>query len=239
MRGDLLLSRKAALRWVFVLEARAAWLGERGIPYVFGVVPSKWAVMAEHLPRGVVVAPRRPIAQLQRWIGEHESFAELVYPLDELRAEPPARPPFFHHERRWNAHGAFVGYRCLLERVPPAVGLRRVQDVDAPRTARLASDNEVDGEGRMVVTQCDAAPPATCIVFGDRSAHRMLPYLAESCNRLLMVHLPTLDHELVEAEHPDLVISLAEETDLIDLPADVEAPRAWELAERKLSAGGD
>ena len=76
-----------------------------------------------------------------------------------------------------------------------------------------------------------------CIFFGDWSAYRMLTFLSESFRQMTFVHLRTLDHELVETERPDVVISLADETGLIDLPADVEAPRARELAERKLSAG--
>ena len=111
MRGDVMLARKAALRWLFVLESRVAWLGDRSIPYVFGVAPCKSAALAEHLPLGVVLSPRRPVVQLLHRIAEDESFAEIVYPLEELRAEPGARPIFSTHDSRWNANGAFVGYR--------------------------------------------------------------------------------------------------------------------------------
>ena len=107
MRGDVMLARKAALRWVFVLESRTAWLDDRGIPYVFGVAPCKTAVLAEHLPHGVVVSPRRPIGQLLRRIAEDDSFAEVVYPLDELRAEAAQRTVFSSHDSRWDANGAF------------------------------------------------------------------------------------------------------------------------------------
>ena len=96
MRGDLMLARKAALRWLFVLESRTAWLGDRGIPYVFGVAPCKSVVLAEHLPRGVVVSPRRPIVQLLHRIAEDESPAEIVYPLEELIAESPDRADVLH-----------------------------------------------------------------------------------------------------------------------------------------------
>ena len=91
----------------------------------------------------------------------------------------------------------------------------------------------------MLVTECKAAPPTTCLVFGDRSSYRMLPYLSESFGRLVFAHLHTLDHALVEAERPDVVIGLADETALIDIPADVEAPGAAELAAHKLAAGAE
>jgi hypothetical protein len=264
MRGDLMLARKAALRWVFVLESRIAWLGERGIAYVFGVAPCKAAVLADNLPLGVVLSPRRPIVQLLHRITEDESFAEVVYPLNELVAESPARTTFSTHDSRWNANGAFVGYRALMDAIPPALDVRRLEREDIgfdlrpahgdlgqsekrtaligrphPRTASLVSDNRVEGEGRMLVTQCDEAPPASCLFFGDWSAYRMLTYLSESFRRMVFAHLHTLDHELVEAERPDVVISLVDEAALIDLPADVEAPRAGEQAARKLSAGAE
>ena len=266
MRGDLMLSRKAALRWLFVLESRIAWLGERGIPYVFGVAPCKTAVLAEHLPLGVVLFPRRPVNQLQHRIAEDESFAEVVYPVDELRAESAARPTFSAHDSRWNSNGAFVGYRRLLASIPPSIDVRRLargdigfgqrpahgdlgHKLDAaqkrpalvgaphPRAARLVSDNRVEGEGRMLVTHCEPAPPATCLFFGDWAAYRLLTYMSESFRRMVFVHLHALDHELVEVERPDVVVGLADEAGLIDVPADMEAPRARELAARKLSAG--
>jgi hypothetical protein len=261
MRGDLLLARKAALRWLFVLECRVAWLGDRGIPYVFGVAPCKTAVLAEELPRGVVVFPRRPVGQLRHRIAEDESFAEVVYPLEDLRAEPAERPTFSTHDSRWNANGAFVGYRCLLDAIPRAVRVHRLARGDIafdqrpehgdlgsagrrlavtgpphPRTARLVSDNGVEGEGRILVTACERAPATTCLYFGDWSAYRTLAYMAESFGRMVFVHLHTLDHQLVEQEQPEVVIGLADETRLIDVPADVEAPRAAELAARKTAA---
>jgi hypothetical protein len=266
MRGDLILARKAALRWIFVLESRTAWLGDRDIPYVFSVAACKSVVLAQHLPHGVVVSPRRPVVQLLHRIAEDESFAEVVYLLDGLRAEAAQRPVFSPHDSRWNANGAFVGYRRLLDGIPESLEVRRLDRddidfdmrpaqgdlghrLDPPRlrdaligrphqpAARLVSDNRVEGEGRILVTQCEAAPPATCLFCGDWSAYRMLTYLSESFGRMVFAHLPTLDHELVETEQPDVVISLADESGLLDVPADVGAPRARELAAAKLASG--
>ena len=91
----------------------------------------------------------------------------------------------------------------------------------------------------MLVTTCEAAPATSCLVFGDRSSYRMLPYLSESFGRLVFAHLHTLDQALVEEEQPDVVIGLADETALIDLPADIEAPGAADMAARKLAAGAE
>lgn len=243
MRGDLILSPKAAQRWANLLEARTAWLGEHGIPYVFAVAPAKHVVLPDYLPAGVAVGPRRPIVQIVFWLEKNESPVAVVYPLEELQAETE-RDTFDAHHSCWNANGAFIGYERVLGALPAELPVRRLAR-DAvgsdwrPRGADLVSDNRVGGAGRMLVTQCEAAPPTTCLVFGDRSSYRMLPYLSESFGRLVFAHLHSFDHALVAAERPDLVIGLADETALIDLPADVEAPGAAELAAHKLADGAE
>lgn len=268
MRGDLILSPKAAQRWQFVLESRHAWLGDRGIEYVFAVAPSEYAVLPEKLPDSVAVAPRRPVNQILHWLVSTESFASVVYPLEELREDAKHRMVWTSHDSRWNAHGAFIGYLSLMAAIPPSVAVRPLQAEDVayawreapsdlsyridpsdkyntlvgkpnPRSARLVWDNRIEGRGRMVITQCDPAPATTCVLFGDWSSYRLLTYLSESFSRMVFVHLDTLDHELVEAEQPDVVITLADESALIDVPADVEAPTAREVAVRKLSQGHD
>jgi alginate O-acetyltransferase complex protein AlgJ len=268
MRGDVILSPKAAQRWAYLLEARTAWLAERGIPYVFAVAPSKYVVLPEQLPEGVAVMPRRPVVQIVFWLEKTESEAEVVYPLEELQAETAERPTFSTHDSRWNANGAFVAYHRVLDALPRDVPVRRLARelvrfewhtadgdlgdrlqppakrdalIGRPNrpAARLVSDNRVEGAGRIVVTHCDSARATSCIVFGDRAAYRMLPFLSESFGRMVFVHLHTLDHVLVEAEQPDVVIGLADESSLIDLPGDVEALGATEMAAQKLSAGGE
>jgi hypothetical protein len=251
MRGDVILSPKAAQRWSYLLEARAAWLGARGIPYVFAVAPSKYAVLPGHLPEGVAVVPRRPVVQIVFWLDKNESPVELVYPLEELQAESQW-PTFSPHDSRWNAHGAFIAYERVLDALPAEMPVRRLAresvafqwrtadgDLGAqrlalvgmpdPQAAHLVSDNHVEGPGRMLVTKCESAPATNCLLFGDRASYRMLPFLSESFGRTVFVHLHTLDHALVEAEQPDVVIGLTDESALIDLPADVEGPRAAEL----------
>lgn len=266
MRGDLILSVKAVRRWVFVLESRLAWLRSRGCAYVFAVAPSEYALLPEKLPDGVALAMRRPVTQLRHWLVQAASPAQVVYPLEELQVEAEERVVWTSHDSRWNAQGAYLGYRSVLNAIPEEVDVRRVEPEDlvfvwreaagdlshriAPgtkdqtllgwtrwRSARLVWDNQVEGEGRMLITQCEPAPETSCVVFGDWSSYRMLTYLSEGFSRMVFVHLGTLDHELVEAERPDVVLQLVDESALIDVPPDVEAPTAREVAARKLSRG--
>ena len=57
-------------------------------------------------------------------------------------------------------------------------------------------------------------------MLGDSFSYRMLPFLAESFGRLVFVHRPTLDFELVEAERPAVVVSLLTERFLVRVPFD-------------------
>ena len=77
MRGDVILSPKAAQRWAYLLEARTAWLATRGITYVFAVAPAKHVVLPDQLPAGVAVVSRRPVVQIVFWLDKNESPVEV------------------------------------------------------------------------------------------------------------------------------------------------------------------
>jgi hypothetical protein len=105
-----------------------------------------------------------------------------------------------------------------------------------PQSGWLAEDNCVAGEGRRLVTRCKWVPETTCLVLGDWSAYRLLVPLADSFRRMVFAHVTTLDHELVEQERPDVVISVIEEARLTEVPVDIGAPSAAYMAAGKISA---
>ncbi len=85
--------------------------------------------------------------------------------------------------------------------------------------ARLVSDNRVFNTGRTIVYECPGAP-GSCVLLGDSFSYRMLPFLAETFGRLVFVHRPTLDYELIAEERPDVVASLLTERFLVRVPFD-------------------
>ena len=264
LSGDVRLSERALGRWQFVLEARKAWLRKAGADYVFLVAPATHAVYPEFLPATMVLSHRRPVSQLRERLAAEWSPLHAIYPLRELlEAEWPTHTS---HDSRWNAHGAFVAYRLVMEEVAARHDVR-VLDIDDmefvwrealgdlgyrvhpevrrpsligrpwPQSGSLAEDNCVAGEGRRLVTRCDRAPDTSCLVLGDWSAYQMLVPLAESFRRMVFAHVTTLDHELVEEERPDVVISVLDEARLTEVPVDIEAPSAAYMAAGKISAG--
>jgi hypothetical protein len=124
----------------------------------------------------------------------------------------------------------------LGRQVEPAVEAHHVfLHVREPR-ARMVADNRVFNTGRTIEYECpDAA--GTCVMLGDSFGYRMLPYLAESFGRLVFVHRPTLDFELIEAERPDVVFSLLTERFLVRVPFDQPYTPTRVLVRKKRAAG--
>jgi hypothetical protein len=103
--------------------------------------------------------------------------------------------------------------------------------------ARLVSDNDVWNNGRRMEWACETAPPTSCLVLGDSFADALLPFLAESFGRLVFGHIFTLDHELVLAESPRVVVSVLNERFLRRVPNDLAARSLREWEREKLEQG--
>jgi hypothetical protein len=225
--------------------------------------PAPQAVHEADLPDGVSLSPDRPAMQVLRRLHSLRPQPELLYPLDELRGASARRDPFVKTDSHWNDLGAYLAYEAVLRQLGDAVPVRRVardgvsfQDTCfvgdlgekvAParasiylrarvhdRQARVVRDNMVRNHGREAEFACDAAPPSRCVVFGDSWAYMMTLFLAESFRRLVFRHrVNVVDDELVEAERPDLVLTILAERFCTALPLDEAAiPFAREVARK-------
>ena len=94
---------------------RSAWLNLQGTPYFYVIAPDTHAVYADKLPDDVVPGATRPALQVLDHLRERDSFAPVLYPLEELIAERDelVYPKTGSH---WSEFGAFVGYRALMKR---------------------------------------------------------------------------------------------------------------------------
>jgi hypothetical protein len=264
--GELLFSEHQLRDWRLVLENRVAWLERLGIPYHFIVPPNAHAVYPEDLPDTVRLAPVQPVQQLARHLEDKRSFARVIYPLADLEAAKPDLPLYQKTDTHWTAHGAFVVYRRLVAEIGAATQVHAVSaggleisekpsagdlgnkldpmehsinvtaTVRAP-ASRLVDDNMIWGRGTIAVTKCEEAPPTTCLVFSDSFGLDLHPFLASSFRRLVFAFLPTLDHELVRREQPDVVVSVLNERFLMRVPYDVGAPTIDELVRQKKAKG--
>lgn len=122
--GDLLFSDADLRKWRETVEARQAWLRERGIPYHFLVAPNKESVYSEELPDLTISNGLRPIIQLGDYLNRAGSPFSFIYPLAELQAEKKRSAVYHKTDTHWNALGAFVAYRRLAEEVKKTAPIR-------------------------------------------------------------------------------------------------------------------
>ena len=247
--GEWLLTDHQVQQWQDLLETRSAWLNLQGIPYVFMIAPDPHAVYAEMLPEEVVPGATRPVLQVLDHLEQRQSWAPVLYPLEELVAERDALV-YPKTGSDWSEFGAFVAYRALMARITETMPVRRLTprevhlsyeprsgdlgrkfdppimsryvyvDVMEPR-ARLVHDNRVRNHGRLVEFQADSYNALTCLIFGDSYAVRLMPLVAEAFQRTFWAH-SYFDYELVRELKPDIVVTVAAERGMIVVQTDTE-----------------
>ncbi len=103
-------SEQELKQWADVLEGRRAWLAERGIHYMFVLVPNKVTIYPEYLPPGIIRKRDTTRADIvTAYLKEHTRvpFLDLRPVLAEAKRERLVYFPFGTH---WNHHGTYKGY---------------------------------------------------------------------------------------------------------------------------------
>ncbi len=250
-------------RWCEILDGRAAFLQELGIPYLFMAAPDAHAVYRDKLPAEVKPISTRPIHQLMSHLADSGSVTRIIYPLEEMIAAREDDHVISPVDTHWTEFGSYVAYLTLLAELERVVPIRRIEEKDLTfvttdiegdlgskvgRTgpmvvarmepaARLVSDNCVFNIGSHVVTECSEAPPTTCVLFGDSYSNSVVRYLSESFGRLVFAHVPFVDRELVEDEQPDVVVTVMAERFMIRVPKDDTEPSLVRQARYKYEHG--
>jgi hypothetical protein len=245
--GERPLSPEELDAWERGIRARQARMAARNVRLIQLIGPAPQAVHAADLPDGVALSPDRPARQLLR------RLPELLYPVEELSGAIAPRDSFARTDSHWNDLGAYLAYEAILDRLGNEAAVRRVPRagvsfldtcfigdlgekvvprrasiylrarVHEPR-ARVVRDNLVRNHGREVEFACEAAPPSCCVVFGDSWAYMMALFLAESFRRLVFRHrVNVVDDGLVDAERPDVVLTILTERFCTALPLDEAA----------------
>jgi hypothetical protein len=110
--------------WRRTLDERQDWLAERGIGFLFFVVPNKQTIYPEYLPAGLKrVRPQSRGDQLVDYLVAHSRVAvlDLRRPLREAKGQERL---YQRTDTHWNERGAWVAYRevlTVLQRWVPAV----------------------------------------------------------------------------------------------------------------------
>lgn len=263
--GRVRLDEPARREWKEVLLGRLLATKRAATTWHTLVVPDKEIVYPEYLPEQIVPAPTRPVHEVLKIAEAVE--APVSYGLDALQGEKPQHNLYPRTDSHWNHRGSYVAYRLLCDlvrdsgiatspldeeeiewsEVTIAGGLGR--KMHPPRKSpaawatlrshrsRLVFDNQVVNHGRVSIFEQEEPGP-TCVLFGESFAQHLVLFLKESFRRLVYVHTSMLVEEILEAEHPDVVISLPVERFLIKVPDDEPGLPALAAAATRKAASG-
>jgi hypothetical protein len=251
--GERALSSYELDAWERGTAARMAGVKDLGCLLIHLIGPAPQLVHADDLPGSLTASRTRPARQILERLGAMHPAPEVMYPLADLVNVAAVADPFGKTDSHWNDLGAYIAYEALIRQLDDRVPVRQLRrdgvsfqetcyigDLGVKlrpqraasflraridqRRARLVTDNRVRNHGRMAIYECDAAPPATCLVFGDSWAYPVLLYLAESFRRLVFFHrVNVIDREAIQRERPQLVLVLLTERFCAAVPNDEEA----------------
>ena len=114
------------------LKRRRDFLAARGIPYLVTIVPEKFTIYPEYLPRWVTPASTpTPLARLEALLAADGSvhYVDLVRP---LRGAKSSTLLYYRTDSHWNLFGATVGYERIMRALQGALPDGRLQAIAAP-----------------------------------------------------------------------------------------------------------
>jgi acetyltransferase AlgX (SGNH hydrolase-like protein) len=257
--GERLFAPGSLDLWRRTLDMRESYCRSRRIAYAKMVAPDTHAIYPEYLPESLVPAPVRPIHQLIEHL-QARSGIPLVYPLAELQAAKSRGLVGHQTDSHWSSFGAFVAYRTLMQALGVVLPILVEDDVafsertgvgdlgtklfeqaigaythcsfKRPR-ARLVWSNGVSNRGNIALWESRDASLPVGLLCSDSYGYHLQPFLAESFSRMIAVHSPLMELELIERYRPDVVINVLAERFILVVPDDLRGEGALELGRRK------
>jgi SGNH hydrolase-like domain, acetyltransferase AlgX len=263
--GRVQLGEQARQEWKELLLRRLLTIKRAATTWHTLVIPDKEIVYPEYLPEEIVPAETRPVHEVLAVAEAVE--APFSYALEALQEAKRAHNLYPRTDSHWNYRGSLVAHRHLCDLIagsgiailpldedeiewsepeiagglggkmhPPQISPIAWAALRSHRS-RLVFDNQVVNHGRVTIFEQEEPGP-TCVLFGESFAQHLVLFLKESFRRLVYVHTSMLVEEIIEVEHPDVVISLPVERFLIKVPDDGPGLRSLAAtAARKAESG--
>jgi hypothetical protein len=105
-------------RWQRMLEARERFLAQRGIAYVFAIVPNKEEIYREYMPDSIESLGPCRTDQLVEHLRAHTTVDVLdLRPALTAAKEDPSKEsePYLRLGTHWNGAGSYAAYVALIE----------------------------------------------------------------------------------------------------------------------------
>jgi alginate O-acetyltransferase complex protein AlgJ len=119
-RGEVPLPKKTAQGWRRSLRGAKHWLGDRNIPLLYVLVPSKETVYPEFLPASATRA--RPSTRFDEILPVFDSVGIDYIDLREPLRAAKGGQLYDKLDSHWNGRGAQVGAALILKRVSELLG---------------------------------------------------------------------------------------------------------------------
>jgi len=248
--------------WTTVFGSRLEKARTLGVDYRFYVAPDKEAVYSEYLPADVVPSAERPVHAVSRLASE--AGVRFRYLLPELREGRATADVYRRTDTHWTGWGAYLAYLRICEDLSETHSLVRILGTDDMRfepwgpldgdlgsklqpaqasfdvhpvltehRGIVTSDNFVRNHGRTMLFEQPGNGPSL-LLLGDSFAGHIFVHLKESFRRVRFLHTSQFPQRLIEAERPDVVVSLMAERFLLRPPDDHRADeRIAELIREK------
>ena len=233
LSATIVLRQRQLATWTEALEARLAWCDQHRTAVRFMVIPEKHVVYEDKLPRFARVSPRRPAMQLLARL-QGRLRDRVLYPLEELKAAARSQSTYFKTDTHWNAHGAYVAYRALIESLRGEIALETVAEEDlqfkersfvgdlgvryanergekraalVPNdTHKLVYQNHNFGRGAIHIYENERRDLPTCVLFRDSFSNSLIPYLMHGFSSIVAVSSLSCHFDLLEQQKPDVVL---------------------------------
>jgi hypothetical protein len=122
--GQRNLTAAELSRWEAAITTRTKYLKEKGIPYIFMIMPNKIMIYPEYLPERIQKNRKKTrFEQLQKHMKDATGFT-FSYPKNELLAAKNENDVYFPGDTHWNDTGGYIGYRHLikeLQKIRPSI----------------------------------------------------------------------------------------------------------------------
>lgn len=226
-------TRKELNALVDLLSAWDERLRSMGIDFYVMIAPNKETIYPQYLPPSITAS--WGVCRLdQVFLALAQTNLNTVDLRPALAEAARGKQVYHRTDTHWNDHGALVAVDeliALMQKDYPQITALSVGQYEAvrrpfsgdlgcflPEDERFVEDAVflspkfddqpiiVEGENRRVVARLPGSALPKALVFRDSFADALIPFLAQRFSSVVFVPAFAIDFELVEAEHPDVVI---------------------------------
>lgn len=212
---------------------------ERGIKLQLMIAPNKEQMYPEYMPSYVVATEEKRVSRLVKYIRENSGI-QILYPIDELKAEELYWQTYYKYDTHWNTAGAFIGTQVLYEALGmPVTSLHDLEVTTGIREgagdlvllggldpAQYADDTEYLFSYKPEVNVYEAkggvdspiyrsksysSNECNFVMLSDSFRLAMLPYLERDFTNMVVAHRDYVDSLKDSIRGADILVLMAAE----------------------------